>query len=222
MYSNALSLAGSVGDPVLSAHVLELSSMLSSHVARAGGSRGLAREGLRLADQAGEAARHEPMPRLHALISLRRANAVSLLGDGASFQSAIAHARRQLDSADTEDPGWIRFVDESEIATQEAVGYQNLGDPATAAVLHQRGLDYPGQSRRNRACGHAQFAAALAEAGDASGAVSEGIEVLPALSAGVTSIRTLNYLRRVRTVAERSGAEEFCTRFDAIARQLST
>lgn len=223
MYSEALLMAGNAGDRIFSAHVLELSSMLSTHVARSGQGRGLAREGLRLADQAREVARHESMPRLRALIALRRANAVSLLGDKPAFHSAIADARRELDRilAGTEEPPWIKFVDESEIATQEAVGYQNLGDPTTASLLHRQSLDAPDVSRRNRACGQAQLAAALAECGDAQSAVSEGLDVLPALSDGVTSIRTLNYLRPVRIAAEKSAAEEFCIHFDAVERQLS-
>jgi transcriptional regulator with XRE-family HTH domain len=222
LFSEARLLAGSANDPILSAHVLEKSSMLASHMARGGQSKGLARQGLRLADQAGEAARHEPMPRLHALIALRRANAASLLGDKPAFQSAITQARRELDrGASTEDPRWIQFVDESEISTQEAAGYQHLGDATTAAVLHRQSLDEPNLSRRNRACGRAQFAAALAQSGDVSGAVSEGMDVLPALAGGLTSLRTLNHLQPVRIAAERSAAEEFCALFDAIAHQLS-
>lgn len=221
MYSEALLLAGGAGDPVLSAHVLEKLSMLSSHVARENRSRGMARESLRLADQAAEVARHESMPRLQALIALRRANAASLLGDKPAFRSAITRARHELDrSGSVEDPAWIRFVDDSEITTQEAVGHQNLGDPAAASVLHRASLDAPGLSRRNRACGQAQLAAALAQSGDVTAAVSEGIIVLPALAEGVTSIRTLNHLRPVRAVAERFAAEEFCARFDAVAQQL--
>ena len=222
MYSEALFLAGSAADPVLSAHVLEKSSMLSSHAARTGAGTGPAREGLRLADQAAAAARHEPMPRLQALIALRRANAASLLGDKPAFRSAIATARRELDgTAGTEEPRWVRFVDESETVSQEAAGHQNLGDPAIASLLHRQSLDAPDVSRRNRACGQAQLAAALAECGDIPAAVSAGMDVLPALSAGVTSIRTLNHLRPVRIAAEKSAAEEFCVRFDAIEQQLS-
>ena len=76
-------------------------------------------------------------------------------------------------------------------------------------------------SHRNRACGRAQFAAALAQSGDVTGAVSEGMDVLPALEGGLTSLRTLNHLQAVRIAAERSAAEEFCVRFDAVAHQLS-
>jgi hypothetical protein len=221
MYSEALLLAGSAGDAVLSAHVLEKLSMLFSHMARESDSRGMAREGLRIADQAVEVGRYEPMPRLQALIALRRANAASLLGDQPAFRSAITDARRELDRpASSEDPAWIRFVDRSEIAAQEAAGHQNLGDPATASLLHRESLDALDVSPRNRACGQAQLAAALAQNGDVMAAIQEGMAVLPALAHGVTSVRTLNHLRPVRTAADRSSAEEFCARFDMVAQQF--
>jgi transcriptional regulator with XRE-family HTH domain len=222
LYSEALMLAGSAGDPILSAHVLEKLSMLFSHVARESDSKGMAREGLRIADQAAEVARHERMPRLQALIALRRASAVSLLGDQAAFRSAITDACRELDRpASSEDPAWIRFVDRSEIVAQEAAGHQNLGDPATASLLHRESLDAPDVSRRNRACGQAQLALALAQTGDVTAAVHEGMAVLPALAQGVTSVRTLNYLRPIRAAADRSAAEEFCARFDMVAQQFT-
>jgi transcriptional regulator with XRE-family HTH domain len=221
MYVEALQLAGNADERILTAHVLDLSSMLSSYLAQTGGSRGLARQAVRLADQAAEVARHEPIPRLQALISLRRASAASLLGDKTGFRSAIARAKHDLDrGAGKDDPEWIEFVDESEILSQEAKGYQNLGDADSAVKLHQQSLDITGLSPRNRACGQAQLAGALADSGDIAGAVNEGSGVLGALSAGVTSIRTLNYLRPVRGAAEKSAAEEFCARFDAVAQQL--
>ncbi len=222
MYSEALLLAGSADDPILSAHVLEKSSMLSSYAARLGGTMGFAREGLRLADQAASAAQHERMPRLHALIELRRASAASLLGDEPVFRSAITNGRRELDrGVNADDPVWIQFVDEFEISGQEAMGHMNLGAPATSAVLHQESLDRPDLAPRNRVCARAQLSAALAASGDVTTAVSEAMAVLPVLADGVTSMRALNELRPVRIAAEQTEAEEFCVRFDAVERTLT-
>ncbi len=222
LYSEALLLAGSAGDTILTAHVLEKCSMLASYVARSGGSRGLAREGLRLANRAAEVARHDPMPRLHALIALRRANAVSILGDEPAFRSAIAHARDELDrGASGDDPQWIRFVSEAEITGHEVRGRAHLGDVDTAAAACRHSLDDPALPPRNRACRRAQLAAMLAKSGNAQGAISEGMAVLPALEGGVASIRTLNELRPVRDAADRAKAEEFCARFDAVDRALT-
>jgi transcriptional regulator with XRE-family HTH domain len=221
MYSEALLLAGSAGTPALTAQILAQSSMLSSYVARSGGARGYAREGLRLADHAASAAMHERMPRLHALIALRRANASSLLGDEPAFRSAIGRARLELDrGVSADDPAWIQFVDEFEISGQEAIGQMNLGAPHTSAVLHQESLERPDLAARNRTCAQAQLAAALAASGDVTTAVSEAMAVLPALADGVTSMRALNELRPVRTAAPQVGAEEFCVRFDSVERTL--
>jgi hypothetical protein len=38
----------------------------------------------------------------------------------------------------------------------------------------------------------------------------------------VTSVRALNELRPVRRAAEKINAEEFCARFDAVQRSLTT
>ncbi len=222
MYSKALPLAGSANDSVLTVHVLHNLSMLSSYTARTRGSRGLARDALRFADQAAHAARHESMSRLQALIALRRAGAISLLGDRPAFQAAITDARRELDRGiRDDDPEWIKFVDESEIKGQEAMGYLNLGAPETSAALHRESLDTPDLAVRNRLCGQAQLATALAAKGDMPGAVGVGMTALSALLNGVTSVRALNELRPVRHAAEKIKAEEFCARFDTAQRALT-
>jgi len=222
MYSEALLLAGGASIPGLTAQVLAQSSMLSTYVARSGGANGLAREGLRLADQAASAAEHEHMPRLHALIALRRATAASLLGDEPGFRSAISRARRDLDhGVGADDPAWIQFVGEAEITGHEVRGQANLGDVETAAESCRASLDDPALSSRNRACRRAQLAAILTRSGDTEGAISEGTAAMPALEGGLASIRTLNELRPVRVAAERTKAEEFCARFDAVERALT-
>jgi transcriptional regulator with XRE-family HTH domain len=221
MHSEALPLAGNSDDPVLTVRVLQNLSMLSSYVARTQSpTPGAARDALRFADQAAHAARHEPMRRLHALIALRRADALCLLGHKPGFQAAITDARRELDQGVGDDPAWIKFVDESEVLTHEARGLESLGDPATACELHRQSLDEPGLSPRNRACGQAQLAAALAGEGDVVGAIDEGTNALSVLESGVASVRALNELRPARQAAEKIKAEEFCTRFDMIQRTL--
>lgn len=222
MDAEALALAGGLGDSGVIAHVLELSSMLCSHLARSDGGKGLARQGLRLADQAANAAVHEPMPRLHALIALRRASAASLLGDEHAFRTSIGRARSELDRGmSSDDPPWIRFVDEFEIDAQEAVGHSNLGRYSTAIDLHRTSLAGPGVAVRNRVCTRAQLASALAAEGDASPALTEARAVLPVLADGVRSVRALNELRLVRAVAHQVNDEEFCASFDTVEAALT-
>jgi transcriptional regulator with XRE-family HTH domain len=221
LFSEALLLAGNAGDPVLTAHALTNQSMLSSYTARVSGQQGSAREGLRLACQAAEEARHEPMPRLHALIALRHANAASLLGDKPAFRSAITRARRELDRGPSaDDPQWIRFVEEAEITGHEAYGHLNLGDSARGEELYRSVLESE-LPPRNRAYYGALLAGGLLRQGARKDAVTEGMAVLPALTTGVASVRSLNELRPVRIVAGKAGEEEFCVRFDAAERALA-
>jgi len=220
--AEALALAGGVGDAGLAAHVLELSSMLYSHMARLDGGKGRARQGLRLADQAANAAAHEPMPRLHALIALRRASAASLLGDEHAFRASIGRARHELDrGVSPDDPSWIQFVDEFEIDAQEAIGHSNLGHYGAAIELQRMSLAGPGVAKRNSACTRAQLASAFAAQGDANSALSEARAVLPVLADGVRSVRALNELRPVRVVAQQVRDDEFCELFDLVGDGLS-
>ena len=163
------------------------------------------------------------MARLHALIALRHASAASLLGDQAAFQAAISQARRELDRGprDSDPPEWLRFVEQTEITAAEARGWLTLGDAHRSAQLYRQVLaDVPGT--RNRASYGAGLADALLKQGARQDAVAAAAGVLPALEAGVTSMRCLNRLRIIRQAAgTTTGAQEFCERFDAIERALT-
>ncbi len=136
------------------------------------------------------------------MIALRRANAASLLGDEHIFRASIGRARDELDRGfGADDPQWIRFVDHSEISTQEAIGHSNLGNYRAAIELYGMSLAAPDVAVRNRTCAHARLAAALAAEGDRSGALSEATAVLAVLGVGVKSTRVLNELRPVRDAA---------------------
>ncbi len=218
LYSEALLLADQGDDQALAAKALGQMSLQSVQLAR-DGRPGLAREAVRLSARAADLARHDPTPRLHALIAARQAIAYAALGDSQGFRTAIIRARRELDRgwAD-DDPVWLHFVIPAEIAVHEAKGRTYLGEQDAAIGLYQQSLGDAGLSRRNRACYHAQFAAALAGSGEAARAVDEGFAVLPALEETVASPRILRELRPVRSAAEQVGADEFCGRFDRAVR----
>jgi transcriptional regulator with XRE-family HTH domain len=222
LYEEARELAVGSGDALLAVHVLTNQSMLHAELARTGPSREPARQALRLAFQAQEEGRYLLMPRLHALIALRHGSAASLLGDKAAFQGAITQARRELDRGphDEDPPQWLRFVDRTEITGVEARGWLNLGDPTRSAALYRQVLACD-LSPRNRVSYGAGLADALLRQGARQDAVTAAMDVIPALEAGVTSMRCLGRLRLVRQAAASSaGAEEFCARFDAVERAL--
>ncbi|GAB3971125.1 hypothetical protein GCM10029978_045720 [Actinoallomurus acanthiterrae] len=224
LYSEAELLTGSIGAGQLTTHVYLNLAMQSTHLARtgAGNPRGMAREGLRFATRAAEAARHEPSPRLHALIAMRQAAAHAQLRDEIAFRSAIGQAQRELDRGPhPADPAWCSFVDHTEVTGYEADGRLRLGAPARAAALYGDVLADGGLPRRNRAYYQARLAGALLDDGDRAEAIRQGLVVLPELGERVTSTRTLIELRPVRAAAEQAAAAEFVTRFDAAARSLS-
>lgn len=222
LYEEARELAAGSGDALLGAHVLANQSMLYAELARTAPDREPARQALRLAFQAQEEGRYLPIPRLHALIALRHAGAASLLRDRAAFRQAIARARRELERGPENEkpPGWLRFVDRTEVTGVEAHGWLDLGDPGRSARLYKEVLA-SALGPRDRADYSAGLADALLRQGARQDAITAAMDALLALEDGVASMRCLSRLRLVRqAVAGSRGAEEFCAHFDAIERAL--
>jgi hypothetical protein len=219
LYSDAFLLVDQAGDVRLAVKATEKMSLQSTRMASKRGTRGFAREAVRLSARATELARYDTSPRLHALLAGREAIAHAALGDNRSFDAAITRAKREIDRAGlAEDEAvWLRFVTVSEITVHEAKGRLYLGDLDTASTLYRASLEERGLSPRNRACTHAQLAATLAARGDTAEAISEGLAVLPVLEGQVASPRTIAELRPVRQVAQDRKDDEFCARYDALS-----
>ncbi|MFI0446925.1 helix-turn-helix domain-containing protein [Actinomadura sp. 6N118] len=221
LYGEAALLAGSVGDDQLAAHVFANMAQQSIHLASVTQHRGTAREALRLAERAGSHARHDPSPKLHAVVELRKAHAQ--LGDATGFRAAICAARRELDRGEhSSDPAWGRFITASEITGYEAMGLQRLGGGKVADLFRDVVGDAE-RSPRDRAFYRAALAGALLDGGDRAAAIDEGLQLLPDLDGGtMTSTRVLNKLRPVRAaVGAGPSSEEFRIRFDGAAQTLS-
>jgi hypothetical protein len=203
-------------DPLLAARAYSLLALQSSALAAMDCGIGRAREALRFLDLAEGAARHEPSPKLHAAIWMRRATASAPLGDEAAIRMSMARARRELDRGDhPADPAWTGYVIPAEITAHDALAMLRCGKPAVAARLFRDVLADPEVPPRNRALYQAYLAASLAAEGDQSQAMAEGLSLLPVLEGPVRSARTVNQLLPVR---KRAGREtEFAIRFDALA-----
>ncbi len=220
LLSESALLAGSTGDPVLTTDAYALLALQSTSQGVSSGHKGLAREALRFLDQAADAARHEPSPRLHAIIFMRRATASAVLEDNTEVRRSIASARRELDrGGHPADPHWVGFVTSSEITAHEAMAAFSLGQPETAARLFRDVLSDAALASRNQALYQARLAMSLHAVGDHTGALSEGLKVLPVLEGPVKSARSLQQLRPVRQRA--APDSEFAARFDTIARSYT-
>ncbi|HET9255604.1 MAG TPA: helix-turn-helix transcriptional regulator [Pseudonocardiaceae bacterium] len=224
LYREASLLAASSGDSELQTLLWSNMSMQNAYLARTASHPGLAREGLRLAQLAGDAARHQPSPRLHALIALREATAYAQLGDTTGFRAAITRARRELDRGPhPADPPWCGFVIEAEITGHEASGMMRLGLSDRSITLYQSAIDDERLTPRNRACWEAALAGALLDAGDRTQALTQGRLIIPALMAGhMSSARPLARLRGLRDAADKVGDEEFCVLYDTATRSLAS
>jgi hypothetical protein len=222
LYGEAALLAHSAGDSAQCAYLYANMVQQGTCLARYTGRQDYAREALRFSDRATEAARYEPSPALHALISLRQALAHAQLDDDVAFRSAITTARRELDRGPHDsDSMRTKFVSHSEITGYEAMARAQLGAPAQATRLYHAVLDDTARSPRDQAYYRALLAGTLVQAGDVDQAISHGLTVLPDLGTTLTSVRVLRELRPVREAAGAAGAAEFCDRFDTAARALS-
>lgn len=199
------------GDPVLSVRAYGLLALQCNALAVE--NCGRAREALRFLDMADASARHEPSPRIHALIWMRRAAAAGVLDDDLAVRRAITNAHRELDRGDhPADPDWTGFVDRTEVAAHEAIARLGQGKPGTAAEVFRDVLTDPDLPPRNRALYAAQLAASLHAAGDRAEAVGVGMQVLDAIEGPVRSARVLHELRPVRQGTDPDG--EFAARYD--------
>lgn len=222
LYEQSALLVDSAGDNAQRAYLYANMVQQSTCLARYTGRKDLAREALRFAERAEDAARREPSPALRALVSLRRSLAHAQLGDEAAFRSAITTARRQLDRGPHEaDTPRTRFVRHSEITGYEALGRTQLGAFGQALRLHATVLEDTTRSPRDQSYYRALLAGSLIAAGHTEQAIHHGMRILPLLGSPLTSARTLRELRPLREAATGSaGAAEFCERFDTAARTL--
>jgi len=221
LLSEARTLAGQAENLVLRASALADESLLACETPT--GDRDSARQALLLAFQAQEEGRYLPVPRLHALIAMRHAAAVSLLGDKTAFANAIATARRELDR-DTRQgdlPGWQRRVSKTEITISEAAGYLNLSEADRSAGAFRELLAGSLSGRDRARCG-AGLARALLSLGDPGEAVATAKEVMPAIESETAPAWCLNQLRAVRqATACLPDAADFGERFDLAERTLT-
>ncbi|MFF5265424.1 hypothetical protein ACFY4C_41630 [Actinomadura viridis] len=202
---------------MLKAHVYATMALQSTTLSRRSGQQGPAREAVRLLTRAADIAKHEPSPKLHALISMRTGVAAGLLGDHLTARRAITDARRELDRGDhPADRPWFAFVTDSEITGHEARTFADRGQFTQAEALYGRVLEDSALPPRNQTYYEALLAEVRLQAGDTSGALETGRRVITALEGPVSSARALDSIKPLRD----SGDEEFAARFDSVAKAM--
>ncbi|WP_234346085.1 tetratricopeptide repeat protein [Streptomyces sp. NRRL F-5755] len=133
-YAEALATARVAGDAALEAHAFCNTSFLARDAHRP-------REAVRAAQAGQLAARGLGSPRLRSLLALREAGGWAGLGDRRSCEQALLRAQRLFaEGPSDDDPEWMSFYGEAELAGLEAQCWSALGEQERAAPLARRAV----------------------------------------------------------------------------------
>ena len=213
-FIQALALAQAGEDRLLGASILDAMSHQATHVGRFGEAASLARSAR--TGTAGIAT-----PTLTAHFHTMEARALARLGDARGCDRALAEATREFERRrPDDDPAWIRYFDESELAAEFGHCLRDLGRAADAA-------QYASQSAGTADSGgfvRSDFFATmvLADAQVAAGDLEQGCATaLTALGAGelIRSARCVNYLREFGQHLARAADTTVVTGFHEQARE---
>lgn len=220
-FSDAMALASQADNADLTAHTCLSAANQSIALTQMG--QASPHHALKLVDRARDLMRGRPPGRIHALIAIRQAQAVGLLGDRKAFGRAIATAWREVDQAVEHEPieecpAWLRFVGHAEVRGHEARGYGRVGDLTRAVDLLEAAVNDQA-SVRNSVNARAWLASARAATGDIAGALAEAMPVIEHLGNRVSSPRTVRVLVPVRRATSGSSmGAEFGQRFDTLTQ----
>lgn len=178
-YLEGLLVARALDDKSLEVFALDSMSL------QAATSLGQGRDAVDLARAAQRSAAGWATPRLTALLHLRAARGHSATPDLGGFRRELASAYHFFDKGPHEDdPLWIRFLTEMELAGLEATCYEDLGIFGRATGLYREVIDRADSDRqRNKAYYTVRLGQLLLRQGDVTGAGEIGIEALPLVSA---------------------------------------
>lgn len=202
-FIQAVKIADSAGDRVLSASILDAMSHQATFV-------GNYTEAAQLAQAAQAGTRGRATATLTAHFSMMEARALSRLGDAAGTDRAISKAvtlfeKRQPD----DDPEWIRYVDDAELAAEIGHCFRDLGRHQDAATyLLQSVGGTSDEYLRSNYFATMVLADAHLAAGDREQAQSIALKAIE-VGEHLKSARTVEYLRefRQRLSREQSSAD---------------
>jgi hypothetical protein len=207
-FIQALGLAQAGGDRLLGASILDAMSHQATYTDRFG-------EAANLARAARTGTTGVATATLTAHFHTMEARALARLGDARGCDRALAEAVREFERRTPEDdPGWMRYFDESELAAEFGHCLRDLGRAADAAQYASRSVAAVGDAGFVRS----DFFAAmvLADAYLAAGDLEQACATaLRALTAGelIRSGRCVNYLREFRQHLARAGDATVVTDF---------
>jgi tetratricopeptide (TPR) repeat protein len=212
-FIQALALAQAGGDQLLGATILDAMSHQATYTGRFAEAANLAR-----AARTGTAG--IATATLTAHFHTMEARALARLGDAKACDRALAEAVREFERRrPEEDPGWIRYFDEAELAAEFGHCLRDLGRVADAAQYASRSVVTDSGTGFVRSDFFATMV--LADAHLAAGDLEQACAtVLRALTEGelIRSARCVNYLRDFRQHLTRAADATAVTDFSEQAR----
>jgi transcriptional regulator with XRE-family HTH domain len=212
-FIQALALAQVAGDRLLGASILDAMSHQATYTGRFGEAASLAR-----AARAGRTG--IATATLTAHFHTMEARALARLADARGCDKALAEAVREFERRrPDDDPEWIKYFDEAELAAEFGHCLRDLGRAADAARYASRSVEAVGGAGFARSDFFATMV--LADAHLAGGELERGCATaLRALTAGeqIRSGRCVNYLRGFRQHLARAGDATAVTDFHEQAR----
>ncbi|MEZ0065877.1 tetratricopeptide (TPR) repeat protein [Streptacidiphilus sp. MAP12-20] len=194
LYAEALATARMAGDAALEAHAFCNTAFLARDAGRP-------REAVRAAQAARSAATGLGSARLLSLLALREAGGWALLRDRGACIRALGEARTAFESGvSDQDPEWMSFFNEAELAGLTAQCWAALGEfePATEWARQAIALQ-PAHFVRNRAL----YTAELAHDQLGRGAVVEAAETGSTAVGLLAQVRSTRIRGMVSATAER-------------------
>ncbi len=200
-FADAITATFSADDPLTQAYALSLMAMQAQHI-------GQPREAVRLAQAGQRTSGTKGGNRLRALLQVREARGLAVIGDRTGAELALARAERVLSAPSRgHDPSWVEFFDQAEFAGAAGMAFTALGEPDRGAACLRDAVEIVGRSR-NRLSWEFCLANSQAAAGDPIEACATATAALPLLSE-VSSARVRRQLQDVVTaVAPHRGVPE--------------
>jgi len=150
-----------------------------------------------------------------ALFSSMEARALASKGDESACLAALREAERWFARRNSQnDPSWLRYFDEAELAAEHAHSFRELHLPQLSAEHAERALQLHGPIYV-RSCSFVRTV--LAESYAARGELEQGLrlvsEVVTTAASGLRSERTIEYVRDFIRRLERYEREPLVRQF---------
>jgi len=172
LYSDVMAAAHLANDPLLAAHACANLAFVTTKAGQPSRAVQCAQAGQRAAVQG------RGGPRLRALLVAREASGHARVGDGAAATEAIHRAWKAFDSQGGNDPSWVMFLSDVELAGILGDVHSRLGQHNLAVEHLSRAAQMEGRPR-NATSWRLGLAQGYIAAGDPGQAAALGSIVLP-------------------------------------------